>query len=243
MIHKECKMTHDLILKEAGERVIERALAAWSRDIIDPPGKSLNDPAFDSDRTEIDAYIRNGVLLGGTQNPRTFKYQKDGDYEWCGAFAAHCWEPFIQSDLRQLYFPSTYRLDCYGRYIAGFQTPNAQSVWRKYPRPAEGARKYLKLTSLTAPSVVNDFAPQAGDILLVGTSTGPAYGAHITLVESWDPVKRIFNTIEGNGTGLGPDGKRRQGVVKAQRPLGTQTPNRVYHALRLIRPGITDFVK
>jgi hypothetical protein len=236
-------MNIDLILKQAGERAVERALAAWSRDIIDPPGKSLNDSAFDSDRTEIDSYIRNGVLLGGTQNPKSFKYTKDGDYEWCGAFAAHCWEPFITPELRQLYFPSTYRLDCYGRYIAGFQTPNAQAVWKKYPKPTEGARAYLKLNSLSTPSIVTDFGARPGDILLVGTSTGAAYGVHVTLIERWDPDNKMFHTIEGNGTGIGPDGKRRQGVVKAQRPLGSQTPNKSYHALRIIRPGITDFVK
>lgn len=238
-------MNADLILKEAGERAIERAVAAWRRDIIDPPSKSLRDPAFEPDRTEIDSYIRHGVLMGGVQNPKSFKYTKDGDYEWCGAFAAHCWEPFIYADLRQLYFPSTYRLDCYGRYIAGFQTPNAQAVAKKYPRPTDevGARKYLKLTHLSSVEEVNNFAPRAGDILLVGTSGGPAYGAHVTLVESWDSTARVFNTIEGNGTGLGPDGKRRQGVIKAQRSLGGPSPSKVYHALRIIRPGITDMVK
>lgn len=235
-------MNAETILKEAGERAIERALAAWRRDIVDPPSKSLRDPAFESDRTEIDSYIRNGVLMGGVQNPKSFKYTKDGDYEWCGAFAAHCWEPFVQPDLRQLYFPSTYRLDCYGRYVAGFQTPNAQAVARKYPRPTEGERKYLKLNHMSSINEVNDFDPRSGDILLVGTSNGPSYGAHITLIERWDPMTKVFHTIEGNGTGLGPDGKRRQGVVRAQRPLGGPMPARNYHALRIIRPGINDLI-
>lgn len=238
-------MNADLILKEAGERALERALAAWQRDIVDPPSKSLRDPAFEQDRTEIDSYIRHGVLMGGVQNPKSFKYTKDGDYEWCGAFVAHCWEPFIQADLRQLYFPSTYRLDCYGRYLAGFQTPNAQAVAKKYQKPSmpEEARKYLRLTYMSSVDEVNDFAPRAGDILLVGTSMGPAYGAHVTLIEKWDPATKIFHTVEGNGTGLGPDGKRRQGVVKAQRPLGGVAPGKTYHALRIIRPGLSDIGK
>jgi hypothetical protein len=238
-------MDVDLILKEAGERALERAIAAWKRDIIDPPGKSLHDPAFEPDRTEIDSYIRHGVLMGGVSNPKSFKYTKDGDYEWCGAFAAHCWEPFVHDDLRQLYFPSTYRLDCYGRYLAGFQTPNAQAVAKKYPKPLDekSARKHMRLTHMSSVEEVNQFAPRAGDILLVGTTGGAAYGTHITLVESWDPVKKVFNTVEGNGTGLGPDGKRRQGVVKAVRPLGPPAPTKIYHALRLIRPGIGDISK
>jgi len=235
-------MDVDNVLKQAGERALERAIAAWKRDIIDPPGQSLRDSSFDSDRAEIDGYIRNAVLLGGVQYPKIFRYSKDGDYEWCGAFAAHCWEPFIHTELRQLYFPSTYRLDCFGRYVAGFQTPNAQAVAKKYPRPADGARKYMKLTHLTKAEEVEAFAPQAGDVLLVGVSNGPAYGSHVTLIESWDPASKVFHTVEGNGTGLGPDGKRRQGVVKAQRPLGSTTPAKSYHALRIIRPGITDFV-
>lgn len=236
-------MDIDFILKSAGERAIERAVAAWQRDIIDPPSRSLRDPAFEPDRVEIDSYIRHGVLMGGVQNPKSFKYTKDGDYEWCGAFAAHCWEPFIQPDLRQLYFPSTYRLDCYGRYLAGFQTPNAQGIAKKYPKPVAGERKYLRLSHLSSVDEVNDFSPQAGDILLVGTSNGPAYGSHVTLIEKWDPQQKMFHTIEGNGTGLGPDGKRRQGVVKALRPLGVAMPTRNYHALRVIRPGITDMIK
>jgi hypothetical protein len=235
-------MDFDLVLKQAGERALERGLAAWNRDIIDPPSRSLRDPAFDSDRAEIDGYVRNAVLLGGVQYPKIFKYTKDGDYEWCGAFAAHCWEPFIQPDLRQLYFPSTYRLDCYGRYVAGFQTPNAQAIAKKYSRPEVGARKHIRLTHTSTVQEVNVFAPRAGDILLVGTSNGPAYGAHVTVIEKWDPVARVFHTVEGNGTGVGPDGKRRQGVVKALRPLGSATPARAYHALRIIRPGITDMI-
>jgi hypothetical protein len=235
-------MDFDFILKSAGERALERGLAAWNRDIIDPPGRSLNDPAFDSDRTEIDSYIRNGLLLGGTQNPKTFRYSKDGDYEWCGAFAAHCWEPFVHPDLRQLYFPSTYRLDCYGRYLSGFKTPNAIKILERFPKQAVGGRKHIRISHETPVETVNSFGPRAGDILLVGTSTGPGYGAHITIVERWDPATKMFHTVEGNGTGLGPDGKRRQGVVKALRPLGGANPARLYHALCLIRPGINDLV-
>jgi hypothetical protein len=234
-------MDNDSVLRQAGERALERAIAAWNRDIIDPPSQSIRDVQFDPDRAEIDGYIRNAVLLGGVQYPKVFRYTKDGDYEWCGAFAAHCWEPFIHADLRQLYFPSTYRLDCYGRYVAGFQTPNAQAVAKKYSKPAEGARKHMKLSHTSKVEEVNAFAPRAGDILLVGTSNGPAYGAHVTLVEKWDPHTKVFHTVEGNGTGLGPDGKRRQGVVRAERPLGSASPTKLYHALRLIRPGITDF--
>jgi hypothetical protein len=232
----------DDLLKKAGEIALERALAEWKRDIVDPPRRSINDPLFDEDRKAIDGYIRNGAQLGGVSAPRTFVYQKDGDYEWCGAFHAHCWEPFIQPDLRQLYWPSTYRLDCYGRYVAGFSSANAKATAAKYPRPSADGRKYLKLTATSKPADVEAFGPRPGDILLVGFSTGTAYGSHVTLVERWDPDASVFHTIEGNATGIGPKGTRIQGVIKHQRPLGTTNPARTYHALRLVRPGINDLI-
>jgi hypothetical protein len=232
----------DELLKRAGELALERALAEWKRDVVDPPRRSLNDPLFDDDRKAIDDYIRNGAQLGGVSNPGKFVYQKDGDYEWCGAFHAHCWEPFIQPDLRQLYWPSTYRLDCYGRYVAGFSSANAKATAAKYPRPAADGRKYLKLTATSKPADVEAFGPRPGDILLVGFAPGYGYGSHVTLVERWDPVASVLHTIEGNATGIGPDGSRRQGVIKHQRPLGTPAPAKTYHALRLIRPGINDVI-
>jgi hypothetical protein len=232
----------DELLKRAGEVALERALAEWRRDVVDPPRRSLNDPLFDDDRKAIDGYIRNGAQLGGVANPGKFVYQKDGDYEWCGAFHAHCWEPFIQPDLRQLYWPSTYRLDCYGRYVAGFSSANAKATAAKYPRPVADGRKYLKLTAASKPADVEAFGPRPGDILLVGFAPGLAYGSHVTLVERWDPVASVFHTVEGNATGVGPKGTRVQGVIKHQRPLGTLTPAKTYHALRLVRPGINDLI-
>ena len=82
------------------------------------------------------------------------------------------------------------------------------------------------------------FTPRAGDIGLVGDGT-PAYGDHVVLVERYDERRRILHTVEGNGLGVGPTGKRRQGIVRAERPIGKRGGH-PYHLRRLIRPGLSD---
>lgn len=236
-------MMDDRHLKAAGESAYWTAVFEWGKDVVDPPRKSLYDPLFDDDRKIIDGYIRDGVLLGGVSNPRTFVYTRDNDYEWCGAFAAWAWKPFIQNDLRKLYWASTFRLDCYGRYVAGFKTQNAINVAAKYSKHDPVPRKYMQITPNTSVAAIDGFGPRRGDILLVGTSTGLDYGTHVTLVDRWDASQKVFHTVEGNATGLGPKGDRRQGVVKQVRPLHSATPAKEYHAIRLIRPGSNDLIE
>lgn len=235
-------MVDDRHLLAAGDAAVKVALKEWDKDIIDPPRKSLYDPTFDDDRKAIDGYIREGVLLGGVQNPKTFVYKRDGDYEWCGAFAAYAWKDFIHADIRQLYWPSTYRLDCYGRYVAGFKTKNAVSVAKKYKKEDDPIpRKYLQITPKTTPEQIEEFGPRRGDILIVGTRPGLDYGTHVTLVIRWDPALKVFFTIEGNATGEGPVyGSRRQGVVTQKRPLHAERPHVEYGAIGLLRPGSRD---
>lgn len=233
------------MLEDIGRRVVQRALAAWERDIMDPPRHSLGDPSFDADRAYIDGFIRDDLRLGGVKDPATFRYRRDGDYEWCGAFAGHAWAPYLAPELLQLYFPSTYRLDCFGRYLPGFATKNARSIAARWHRPVDSgyARRYLRLTAKSVVEDVAAFEPRAGDILLVGTRPGLSYGSHVCLVERWDPKDKVFHTVEGNATGRGPRGDRRQGVVRQVRPLGTARPREQSHALRLIRPGLFDLVE
>ncbi len=76
-----------------------------------------------------------------------------------------------------------------------------------------------------------------GDILMIGDGS-PKFGDHICLVESFDPDRHTFATLEGNGIGIGPDGKRRQGVVRGVRHLGGSG----YCARRLIRPAPGDLL-
>ena len=205
-----------LALANAGIDAVERATGEWQNAIYDPPraATSINDLMS---KTSIDRYIRKG--LGWTWEP---SYAGDGDFEWCGAFAAWCWFS-IRPALRKTYFASTYRLDRYARYGSVNGEKN------------RGSGRLL--AELDEHSTVHalPFAPRAGDILTIGP-IGSGYGKHICLVEKFDPRLGIFATLEGNGTGLAPNGQRWQGVVRGERKLGGDG----WHARRLIRPSPED---
>lgn len=211
-------------LAHAGRVALAAGLDAWSRGIQDPTRKAFDDPAFDEDRRFIDEIIRTDKGLGwGRCSALTKAYRWDGDFEWCGAFAAFCWSASIPLAIRKRYFSSTYRLDRYGRHKRAFA-----EVLPPLPLPAL-RRKHLVIGGETGP--INDFGPRAGDILVVNGSTF-GWGQHICIVERWDNFNCVFHTVEGNATGRGPDGQRFQGVVRQVRGLVS--------CRRLIRPGICD---
>lgn len=214
---------NDADLAHAGRVALNAGLLAWSRGIMDPTRKAFADPAFADDRQFIDDIIRTPDGLGWAAcSIFTKAYRWDGDFEWCGAFAAYCWRSSIPLAIRKRYFPSTYRLDRYGQHRRAF----AESVPSV---PDEMRRKYVALDGDA--DDVDHFAPRAGDILIVN---GKGYGQHITIVERWDPEAMTFVTVEGNATGHGPGGVRFQGVVRQTRALKD--------CRRLIRPGLCDLV-
>lgn len=203
-------------LETAGRTAIERAFEWWKADIYDP---KVGDGDGRTSRDYIDHFIRKG--LGWTWEP---PYAGDGAFEWCGAFAAACWHT-VKPELRRTYFASTYRLDRFARY----QSVNGEANG--------GSGRLLAEFNENSHTRPLPFAPMPGDILLIGP-TGSGFGKHITLVESFDSVKKVFHTIEGNGNGQGPTGRTRQGVVRASRVLGGPT----WHARRLIRPSVEDLI-
>jgi hypothetical protein len=215
-------------LEVAGRRAIERALAYWRTDIYDPPRA---DYTVDGRRSKqvIDTMIRGRNALDWTWET---EYRGDGDFQWCGAFAAACW-PDVKQSLRQTYFASTPRLDRYASYRSFQGEPNTGS-----------GRVYLELDEHSQVADVVDIV-RPGDILMIGPSrtddnhaTWRACGQHICLVESFGGGAGVFHTIEGNGNGTGPNGERQQGVVKGVRNLGGHG----WHARRLIRPSVEDLV-
>jgi len=210
-------------LESVGRSAILRAEMEWSHGIYDPRRSEKSDRAALC-RSAIDQYIRLG--LGWTWEP---PYVGDGDFEWCGAFAAYCWRG-IKPALRKTYFASTYRLDRYARYGSVNGEKNRGTGRR--------------LAELDEHSTALPWEPRAGDILTIGPA-GSGYGKHICLVESY--TDGVFKTIEGNGVGLAPNGHRWQGVVRGQRYLGKEyigpdgTKVRAdWHARRLIRPSAED---
>jgi hypothetical protein len=205
-------------LAKSGQAAIDTAGTLWHSDIFDPR-RTDHSIRAESSRKAIDSFIHEG--LGWTWEP---PYAGDGDFEWCGAFAAYCWSA-IKPELRKTYFASTYRLDRYARY----QSVNGE----------KNSGKGRLIADLDEHSLSVPWEPHAGDILLIGPP-GSGYGKHICLVESynWNGKTKVFRTIEGNGTGRGPDGKQRQGVVCGERHLGGNG----WHARRLIRPSVEDLI-
>jgi hypothetical protein len=202
-------------VEAAGRTAIDCAESLWKVGIYDPR-RSDKSEAGTTSRMYIDRMIQSG--LGWTWEPA---YTGDGDFEWCGAFAAHCWRAAgLNAEARKTYFASTYRLDRWARGQSVNGKPNK--------KPADRLLAEIDENSTALP-----WEPRAGDILLIGPA-GSGYGKHICLVESY--ADGVFRTIEGNGTGLAPNGKRWQGVVRAERKLGGEG----WHARRLIRPSAED---
>jgi hypothetical protein len=221
------------VVKEAGIAVIEEATRLWNSGIFDPPRRGDNEQGDRARcRAAIDEMIRSPLGLGWSwEQP----YAGDGDFEWCGAFAARCWSSFIPlKPHRYTFFASCARINRWARYLPWENVEN--------PRPSSGARLCVQLTEASV-RLPDGIVPQRGDILVVGgIGTGP--GKHITLVDSFDG--HYFHTLEGNGGGLPPKhwngGQAWQGVVRGKRRLGLRADMRAstYHARWLIRPGLSD---
>lgn len=208
-------------LAAAGRAAIAEAAKLWTSDIVDPPRNDYSPRAVRSRQAIQDVVNRGGWTW--------IDYRGDGDVEWCGLFAAACWRSAgIDPKWLATYWASTYRLDRWATYHNfDDRHPN--------PRPDVGPRRLI--VNMTSVTTEMPWDPRAGDILMIGDGT-PVCGDHICLVESYDHTRRVFNTIEGNGVGIGPDGKRRQGVVRGTRHLGGTG----YCARRLIRPAPSDLL-
>ncbi len=197
------------------------AARSWNSDIYDP---------LRSDKTVGAARSRASISRMLVDCGWTWEapYKGDGHVEWCGIFAGACWRAAgLDPKWLATYFASTYRLDLWSSYRS-FDSAHPN------PRPAGDRRIHLELIP---ESTGLPFDPRPGDILMIGDGL-PPMGDHITLVESYDAGRRVFHTISGNGVGIGPDGKRRQGVVRADVHLGGGG----YCARRLIRPGFGDLL-
>lgn len=215
---------------------VARGIEIFNADIWDPP-VGYHDAGGKADRwrAAIDDMLR---AVGWDWE---IPYRGDGDVEWCGIFVGACYaKAGLRLELLRRYFPSTYRLQRYGSY---------RPVDDKDPNrpPTTGDRRMmiaLDETSRALPKMPDGSDVRAGDIMLVGgVATGP--GKHVTMIESVDAENRI-HTLEGNARGLGPDGKRRQGVILRSYLVGLTANQRhvsptTYHPRWIIRPAPGDF--
>jgi hypothetical protein len=216
-----------------GELALSVALETWGKRIVDPPRRTWADAVYDESRLAIDAMIRGPMGLSWSRcSPFRKEYRRDGDFEWCGAFAAWCWRHAgLDPQLAEIYFSSTYRLDRYASRKLAFGTPREVMLRRRLP--GDGRVRHVFGPDSTVEDV-EEMKPQPGDILLVDTVGGWSYGHHVTIVERWDPELGAFRTVEANATGRLPDGTIAQGVVRQLRRLEV--------CRRLIRPPSGDLV-
>lgn len=211
-------------LTQAGQLALAEAVRLWHADIIDPSVADLTDPDRPGHERAIRSreHIDRMLKAAGWGGHAPYAGNRRGP-EWCGIFAAACWRVAgIKPELLATWFASTYRLFAWAHYRSFNSKAN--------PKPPSGPyRVAVKLTGLRADQVNT----RAGDVLVVGDGS-PEYGDHITIVKSY--ADGVFATISGNGGGVGPDGKHREGVVARDFQLtGTG-----YRALWLYRPAVGD---
>ena len=172
-----------------GGRALDVAMAEWGAVVREPTANAPNDAI------RIDAYIRDHQGLGKStaalKPTDSREYTRNGQFQWCGAFAAFCWgAQGLDAKVRGLRFPSTYKL---GSTEAKHGPP--------LPRVA-----------------LDDLQP--GDVLVVGrgpAAGGKVWGDHITLV--MHVLDGLAYTVEGNARGKLGDGTVGEGVVCRTRPL------------------------
>ena len=68
---------------------------------------NVTEPGEGGDSSRINYYIKSTNCLGWTWED---DYQKNGDFAWCGAFAAAVYGVQVRSNVRTKIFPSCYRL-------------------------------------------------------------------------------------------------------------------------------------
>jgi len=203
-------MKTDRDLELAGEDAAAEGLRLWHLDVRDPSARSLveGNPEAIRWRAVIDDIHK--AAGWGSRTP----YPGDGVGEqWCGFTAAKMWrEAGIDPKWLPSFFASTIRLQAWGQYAPWGANAN--------PPPAKGAPRRL-VAKLGRESKWADlpFTPRAGDIVVVGDGS-PAAGDHIGVATGIDIARGIIRTVEGNGSGNGPDGKHRHGIVVAERAIG-----------------------
>lgn len=223
------------LLAARGLIALYSAKQSWLEDITDLPAPTSGD--FERCRRWIDDTIRTPLGADWSWEP---PYTLNR-IEWCGMAAARWWGVAgMKLPIRRSFFPSTYRLDRWARY---------QPFDDKTPNPRPGAGPYRMMLELDENSKAIDAVfpdgtlPRAGDIVMVG-GRNTAYGKHICVAETFDPIAGEFTTIDGNGTGLDPRGTRQHGVIRARRMIGLRPGElpTTYHVRRIIRPAPSDCV-
>ncbi len=208
-------------IAQAGALAVAEAKRLFDLDVFDPPIGSRH-PRSAECLDVIDGIMaRNGWRPAGG-------YKGNGPPQWCGMFAGDCWRAAgLDPKWLPAFFASTMRLHAWATY----------RDWNEHrnPRPTGDD---VRLCAELAPGEPLPFEPRAGDIVIVGN--GKIHdGNHVTVAVSYDPARRSFQTISGNGGGVGPHGDRREGISEAEYFIDAGR----YRAMLVIRPALRDLVK
>lgn len=204
---------------DRGRQAVKVAMKEWERGVCEPGTRGMPAQRLEASRQRIDTYIRGDQGLTWTSAntddlSKPTPYKRDGDFSWCGAFAAYCYGALgLDRQIRRSVMPSCRRL----------------KKW------AEGSKRLLDPFD-------KPLELQRGDVLVVGRA-GSRYGDHITLVREvleTGQGRILFRTVEGNANGQGRDGDEYEGVVLQERPLLRST-DREYAAHYAVRFLAGDF--
>lgn len=203
----------------AGQRALTEARRMWNLDVFDPPIGSKHPRAAECCSVIAGIIDRNGWL--------SEPYKGNGKPQWCGMFAGDCWRAAgLDPKVLPWAWASTMRLLAWLRY----------QPWNEHknPRPTNGD---LRLCGQVQPGRPLPFDPLPGDVVIVGDGT-PSEGDHVTLAVSYNSNRRSFNTISGNGGGLGPKGDSREGISQREYLIDAGK----YRAMWLGRPAFGDLL-
>ncbi len=128
----------------------------------------------------------------------------------------------------QVFWASTDRLVAWG----GYKPFNGHANIKAPPVVAD--RRVLVKMLPSRPLIIT---PRIGDVVIVGDGDRPT-GDHVTVSMGYDPTRRVFDTISGNGGGVGPDGRSREGVSRKEYSIDTGDRRVMW----LVRPGFGDLL-
>jgi hypothetical protein len=81
------------------EEAVKRASAEW--------GRNVTEPEYEGDWQRINTYIKGSEGLGWSWED---DYTHNGQFSWCGAFAAFAYGQSVLPSIRKKIFPSCYRM-------------------------------------------------------------------------------------------------------------------------------------
>ncbi len=209
-------------LTRAGELAAAEIERIWKLDIIDPK-RGSKDPRAKASLAEINRII----VRSGWGKPGEYKH--NGKPQWCGMAAGDAWTTAgLDPAWLRVFWASTDRLVAWGGYKPFNGHANA-----KMPAVPGDRRVLVKVFPGRPLTIV----PRVGDVAIVGDGDRVT-GDHVTVSMGYDPARRVFDTISGNGGGVGPDGRSREGVSRKDYSIDTGDRRVMW----IVRPAFGDLL-